>query len=188
MKHVLAILSALVLLTMAAPLAHAETGTPAWSIRPLVLFQGPGTEYQLVGEIGAEARIRVDRCSRLWCHVRSGHASGWAWLRDIAFGNIIADFRTGPRMMYKRGGPGVVCLYEGRNFTGAALCAESGFRIRDLLLLGADNRFSSVTVDGDVSVMLCRDRDYTSYCERFNNSEGSLHGFLDNNVTSVRVY
>jgi hypothetical protein len=60
--------------------------------------------------------------------------------------------------------------------------------MRDLLLYGNDDTFSSVTIEGDTSVLLCRDRYFTNYCERVNESQERLHGFLDNNVSSVRIY
>ena len=182
----LSVLAVLVLGTFAA--SAAQVGTPAWSIRPLVLMEGPGKAYDVVGEIDAKVRIYVDRCSKQWCRVHSGRSAGWASLYDIAFGNVIrGPFYLAP-IPYKSGGPGVVCLYEGHHFTGASFCAKSGTRIRDFLLLHADNRYSSVSIEGDVSVDLCRDRDFHSYCERINDSESALHGFLDNNVSSMQVY
>ena len=187
MKHILAALSALALLAFGS-VAQAQMGSPAWSIRPLVLMQGPGAAYDVVGEIPAETRIYVQRCSKLWCNVRAGHSSGWTDLASISFGQEPRGPFTGPRLNYKAGGPGTVCLYEGRNFTGASICGKSGFVVHDFLLLRADNRFSSVAIEGNVSVVLCRDREFKSYCERINASEASLHGFLDNNVSSMRVY
>jgi hypothetical protein len=187
MKFVLAVLSALALLALGST-AQAQTGTPAWSIRPLILQEGPGTAYDVTGEIAGETRIYVDRCSKAWCRVHKGSAAGWTSLYDISFDHHARGPLTGPRLNYKSGGPGTVCLYEGPNFTGASLCRTSGFVAKDLLLLHLDNRFSSVSVEGDVSVILCRDRELKSYCERINESEAHLHGFLDNNVTSVRIY
>ena len=62
-----------------------------------------------------------------------------------------------------------------------------GTVVHDLLLFDADNRFSSVEVNGG-SVTLCRDRDFSSYCERVVEDQPVLHGFLDNNVSSYRVW
>lgn len=186
MKQFLASLSflAFLLFGTAASLA-AQVGTPAWSIRPLLLMEGPGNAYDVVGEIDGQVRIYVDRCSGPWCRVHAGKAAGWTSLYSVAFGR-------GPfsnlRPIFNSGGPGVVCLYEGHNFTGPSLCAGPGFRARDLLLLHADNAFSSVSIEGNVSVMLCRDRGFHSYCERINDSQRALQGFLDKNVSSVRVY
>lgn len=189
MKQFLASLFALAFLVLGTVAASAvQVGTPAWSVRPLVLMEGPGHEYDVVGEIDGKVRIYVDRCSKQWCRVHAGRSAGWASLYDIAFGNVIRHPFTLAPIPYNSGGPGVVCLYEGRHFSGPSICARSGQRIRDLLLLDVDNRYSSVTVEGNVSVMLCRDRDYHSYCERINDSQEILHGFLDNNVSSVHVY
>ena len=181
MKQLLAIFSALALLLLGSATAQAQTGSPAWSLRTLELFQGPGTEYQFLGEVLPATRVHVDRCQKLWCRVRADGSAGWTRLHDLTFGRL-------DPIRYRGGGPGVVCLYEGANFTGEALCTKPGFRARDLLLLNLDNRFSSVSVEGNVSVMLCRDRYFLNYCEHINNSQGHLHGFLNNNVTSVRVY
>jgi hypothetical protein len=180
MMRLIAGLAALAFLILGTAAAQAQTGSPAWSLRPLVLMEGPGHAYDVTGEIGQYERIYVDRCSKLWCRVHAGGEAGWTKLYAITFGHL-------PRKAFKGGGPGIVCLYEGRNFTGESLCGKPGTRIRDLLLLDLDNRYSSVTVEGDVSVMLCRDRDFHSYCERIEESE-NLHGFLNNNVSSVRVY
>lgn len=189
MKQFLASLTALAVLVLGTFAATAAPiGSPAWSVRPLVLFEGPGTAYDVTGEIDGKVRIYVDRCSRQWCRVHSGHVAGWTSLYDIAFGKVIRHPWQLAPIPYKSGGPGLVCLYEGHNFTGDAFCAKSGARVRDFLLLHADNRYSSVSIEGDVSVDLCRDRDFHSYCERINDSEGALHGFLDNNVSSMRVY
>lgn len=182
MKQLLAIFTALALLMLGSAAAQAQTGSPAWSLRTLKIFEGPGHEYQFLGEIQPATRVYVDRCSKLWCRVHAkGEAAGWTKLYDLTFGRL-------EPIRYKGGGPGTVCLYEGANFTGEALCAKPGFRARDLLLLNADNRFSSVSIEGNVSVMLCRDRHFVNYCEHINTSQSHLHGFLNNNVTSVRVY
>jgi hypothetical protein len=190
MKQFLAAFSALVFLVLGAAGAGAEdtTGTPAWSIRPLVLMEGPGHNYNVVGEIGGQSRIYVDRCSKQWCRVHDRYAAGWTSLYAIAFGNVARGPLTGPRLNYKGGGPGLVCLYEGRNYTGASICANPGTVIEDLLLIHRDNLYSSVSIEGNVSVDLCRDREFHSYCERINDSQPRLQGFLDNNVSSVRVY
>ena len=88
---------------------------------------------------------------------------------------------TGPRLDYPTGG--TVCFFTGRNFTGESFCASTGTVIRDLLLRGHDNAFASVTVGG-ASVTACRDRDFSSYCERIVEDQAALHGFLSRNVSS----
>jgi uncharacterized protein YraI len=182
------ILLAVSFLALAFPAAAVETGTPAWSIKALTVFQGPGTAYDIVGDISGKIRIRVDRCTYRWCLVRAEGVRGWVSRDAVAFGQEPKGPFTGPRLKYKSGGPGLVCLYEGRNYTGAAICLPSGTYRKDLLLEDLDNRYSSVSIEGDVSITLCRDRDYSSYCERFNESDPRLPGFLDNNVSSLRVH
>lgn len=188
MKPFFAVLTAFCLLVLTAFGASAQSGSPAWALRPLILMEGPGKAYDVVGHIDAEARIYVDRCSRNWCRVHRGRAAGWASLYAITFGIGPHSPYAFPRLGYKWGGPGVVCLYEGRNFTGASLCGRAGFRARDLLLLDADNRFSSVSIEGNVSVLLCRDRDFHNYCVRLNDSQARLPGSLDNGVSAMQVY
>jgi hypothetical protein len=113
---------------------------------------------------------------------------GWVPRDSLSFGQEPRGPFTGPRLNYKYGGPGEICLYEGRNYTGAAVCMTSGTYVHDLLLLGTDNRYSSVSIEGNVSVTLCRDRDFASYCRRFNHSTPRLGAFLDNSVSSIRVH
>lgn len=187
MKRLVASLSALVFMAFGTAVVIAQTGTPAWSIRPLVLMEGPGSAYDVTGQIDGQERIYVDRCSKQWCRVHAHGEAGWTDLYSIAFGAVARGPLTGPRLNYKSGGPGLVCLYEGHNQTGASFCGEPGFVVRDLLLFDVDNRYSSVGIEGNVSVLLCRDRDFHNYCERVNESE-NLAGFLDNNVSAMRVY
>lgn len=181
-------LSLALLFGFALPAAAIQTGTPAWTLKPLILMEGPGNAYDVTGEVEAEARVYVDRCSKTWCQIHVRGQRGWVDLYALAFGQRPQPPLSGPRLNYKKGGPGSICLYEGRNFTGASLCAGPGFVIHDLLLTHEDNRYSSVSIEGDVSVLLCRDRDFKSYCVRVNESQARLHGFLDNAVSSLRVY
>lgn len=168
--------------------ARDPAGTPAWSITPLVVYEGPGNAYRVLGDVAGEERVRVERCNARWCrlYAGSGHARGWVSRDGLSFGTQPTLLGVNPD--YKSGGPGEVCLYEGRNYTGRAVCATSGRVFQDLLLYDLDDRFSSVTVEGNVSVTLCRDREFKSYCERINDSMPRLPGFLDGAVSSVRVY
>ena len=73
------------------PGRHLE-GTPAWSTGPLVLHQGPGGEYAVVGHIPDNTRLVVSRCSPLWCVVEAGHQKGWSRSGAISFGVSSADW------------------------------------------------------------------------------------------------
>jgi hypothetical protein len=176
------------LLLPVAPAAAVETGTPAWSIAAATLFEGPGAEYDVVGDVDGKVRIYVERCSDRWCRIRAGGAHGWLSEDQVSFGRAPVGPFGGPQLNYKHGGPGTVCFYEGHDYSGASFCGDSGFVVHDLLLYHLDNRFSSVTIEGNVAVMACRDRDFKSYCERIDYSTPALQGFLDNGVSSLRVY
>jgi hypothetical protein len=189
MKHTIsAILLSLFALVFAAPAGALETGTPAWTISGATLFEGPGSAYDVTGDVGAEERVYVMRCQKLWCQVRADSGRGWMSLADLAFGHEPKGPFTGPRLNFKTGNTGTVCLYTGRNYTGMSICGEAGFVVRDFLLYDADNHFGSVAIDGDVSVMLCRDRFFQSYCQRINESVATLPAILINSVSSMRVY
>ncbi len=186
----LALIAPLILLFAAAP-AMAEGpgyGTPAWSTQELTLFQGPGAMYGVVGTIAEDEAVLVYRCSVLWCVVGQGHQRGWTSLQKLNFGLFSAHRVTGPRLNSGSGGPAEVCFFEGRNYTGASLCLGPGRVFNDLLLNRLDNRFSSVSVEGNVSAAVCRDRDFQSYCERVIASQPVLDKFLNDNVSSIEIY
>lgn len=184
-----AIAAVLAFTALAVP-AHAESeyGTPAWALSDLTLRQGPGGAYLVVGAIPDEARITVLRCAPRWCLVAKGHAQGWTSRDHVGFGQAPLPPFSGPRLNYGSGGPGRVCFYEGTHFTGAYVCHGSGFVAHDLLLYGRDDRYASVSVEGDVSVAVCRDRNFQSYCTRIVVSEPVLGEYLLRNVSSIRVY
>jgi len=184
LRQVLATLIAGMALLLAAPAAQAQIvyGTPAWATGDLVLHEGPGGAYPVVGHIPDNTRLRVYRCSPLWCIVSDGHQKGWSRSGAIGFGVSSADwFQGGVR--YPTGG--TFCLYEGNNYTGQSACFDSGTIIDDLALMGLDNRFSSIRVNGG-SASLCRDRKFQSYCTRIIRDTPVLNSFLNGNVSSLR--
>lgn len=170
----------------ALPAAALETGTAAWLIEGQSLFQGPGTAYHIVGELDGETRIRVDHCTYRWCRIHAQGQRGWVARDNVSFGRHPRGPLSGPHLDYPSGG--TVCFYEGRNFGGDSVCAAAGTVVHDLLLFGLDNRYSSIEVVGAGSVTVCRDRDFSSYCERITESRPILHGFLDDNISSYRVH
>lgn len=180
---------ALFWLTVLAGAASAvETGTHAWTKNGVILYEGPGTTYDVVGELVGDIEVQVERCAPIWCRVRGGDGErGWIYRRALSFGQTSRGPLQGPKFNWGEGA-GTVCLYTGENYTGAELCRASGFVMRDLLLYGTNDTYSSVRLEGSTSVLLCRDRFFQSYCERVNESQPKLHGFLDNNVSSLHIY
>lgn len=183
LASVAALLLALVM--TALPAQALETGTAAWLIKGQALFEGPGSAYDIVGELPGETRIRVDRCTYRWCRILAEGERGWVARDNVSFGQHPRGPLTGPH--FDRPTGGAVCFYEGPNYTGASVCAKAGTVVHDLLLFDLDNRYSSIEVAGS-SVTVCRGRDFTSYCELIVESQPLMHGFLDDNVSSYRVY
>jgi hypothetical protein len=165
--------------------ALSESGTHAWSTQTLILSEGPGGEYDIVGEIPTDVAIKVLRCTELWCLVDGPGGTGWTTKARISFGRTPADWPGGINPDYPTGGS--VCFFEGTNYTGTSFCADTGRVLKDLLLIGWDNRASSVQVNG-TSVTACRDRDFSSYCERIIESQPVLHDYLRRALSSVRIY
>lgn len=186
----LTLLLALVACAATAPtaLAFSENGSHGWSTGELTLFNGPGPAYEYVGSIQADVAIKVLRCQRLWCLVDEGGNRGWTSKDRIAFGRTSTDWPGGINPDYRSGGPGTVCLFEGTNYTGMSICAGPGRVFSDLALFNLDNNFSSIQITGDVSAALCRDRFFQSYCERVIESQPVLDQYLNNELSSVRVY
>ena len=178
-------LSLIALAGFVLPAAAIEVGTPAWLINAETLMEGPGNAYDVVGELGDETAIQVDRCTYRWCLVHAGHQRGWVSRDNVSFGLEPRGPLTGPKLNYPAGG--TVCFYSGRNFTGEELCLKPGTVVPDLLRTDRDNRYVSVMTNGG-SATVCRDRDFSNYCERIIEDTPYLHGFLARNVSSIRVW
>jgi hypothetical protein len=189
-----AIAIAIAALVMVAPASAVQpTGSAAWTTdgwvsMPGSLHAGPGTRYDEVGSIGAGERVRVDRCSYRWCQIHTASVRGWISLDNLSFGQEPDGLLAGPKFPTERGGTGQVCFYDGANFTGGSFCANSGRVFQDLALVGLDNSIASIEVGDGVSAIVCRDRNFRSYCEVVDISKGQLAGLLTNGISSIRVY
>jgi uncharacterized protein YraI len=186
-RLITAALTALVWFSLAGATVAAQIGTHAWTRNAVTLYDGPGTEYDVVGDLADAIEVRVERCEPIWCRVSAGNHRGWMYRLALSFGQTDRGPLEGPKHNYGSGA-GTVCLYTGPNYTGESFCRNSGFVMRDMKLYGVDNLYSSVTIEGNTSVLLCRDRQFRSYCERVNASQPNLHGFLSNNVSSLHIY
>ena len=174
---------ALLLLTLSLAPAMAQTasGSHAWSTTDLLLRDGPGTAYAQTGaEIAADVPVMVQRCQKLWCLVDANGARGWTSKQYI-------DFGRGPSVTVVTALSVPACFYSGTNYSGSEVCLPSGRVIQDLALLGLDNGFASVRIDGPGSVSVCRDRFFQSYCERITVSQPALDPYLFHNASSIRV-
>lgn len=187
MRHLGRLLAAfsVMLFALAPAFALSEAGTHAWSSDPLTLRDGPGLAYAVTGDIAADLPIKVLRCEELWCLVDGDTGRGWTSKQFIVFGLTSTDWPGGVNPDYPTGGS--ICFYSGTNYAGSELCMTSGRVIEDLALLGIDNAFSSVRVNG-ASAAVCRDRDFQSYCERIIADQPVLDQYLRRALSSIRVY
>ncbi len=184
--------AALVLLSVLPVGAVQPTGSAAWTTDGWTnfdgqLYSGPGTRYDVTGTVAAGIRVRVDRCSKLWCQIHTGHLRGWLPLYNLSFGQHPDGWFAGPRFPTKAGG-GTVCFYTGGGFTGASFCASSGHVYQDLALIGEDNAFASARIEGSASALVCRDRGFRSYCKIIDLDTRHLEGLLDHAISSIRIY
>lgn len=186
-KLVLTLVAALSALTLVVwPAQAEEVGNSAVVLTDTSLFSGPGVRYPEAGTVAASQAVTVVRCSNRWCLLAD--ENGWLSIDDVSFGNFERRPFHGTVYDWGHGGPGEVCLHEGANFSGASVCLTSGTVSRDLVLLGWDNRISSVSINGNVSVNLCRDRDFASYCEKIVESQASMNRLLNNSASSFQVW
>ena len=168
------------------PRGSAGWTTDGWTNFSGTLYHGPGVQYPVSGHVDEGIRIRVDRCSALWCLIHTRSEQGWMSLSNISFGQgPWRPFVLTPKFPVVVGGN--VCFFSGANYTGRETCYESGQVSRDLYLAGLDNSFRSVKVLNG-SVLACRDRNFRSYCMILNEDKPHLDELLSAAITSIHVY
>ena len=168
------------------PKGSAGWTTEGWTNFSGTLYHGPGAQYDVTGSVEAGIRVRVDRCSALWCLIHTKSDRGWMSLDNISFGQgPWVPFANYPKFPVQYGGG--VCFFTGTNYSGEEYCYNGGHVVKDLYLAGLDNSFRSVKITGG-SVLACRDRNFRSYCLILNESHGHLDGLLSGAITSIHVY
>lgn len=162
------------------------SGTSAFVLNSMVLYSGPGTNYPSAAiDVTQGQSVNISRCTLRWCQL--ANSNGWLSIDDLSFGQSAKGPFEGPKFATEQGGDGEVCFFDGANFSGASFCLPAGATARDLALLGWDNKISSISVGEGVSVRLCRDRNFTSYCATVNQDTPKLERFLGNAVSSYLV-
>lgn len=163
-----------------------EVGSPAIVLSNSDLLAGPGARYPVVSAVAESQNVTVVRCSNRWCLIAG--TDGWLSIDDLSFGSFERNPFHGTVSGIGRGGPGSVCFHDGPNYSGSSVCLPSGAVARDLILLGWDNRVSSISIEGKVSVNICRDREFTSYCELVTASQPNVNRLLNNAASSWQVW
>lgn len=168
------------------PTGSAAWANGGWTNVETELYSGPGTQYDSAGTVPGGEHVRVMQCRYTWCEIRAAEAHGWTNIAHISFGTSPWRFPdTAVRSPVRIGGP--VCFYSGYSYSGSEVCFNGGHVSRDLRLAGLDNSFRSVKV-GNGSALVCRDRNFRSYCVVVNKDTTHLEGLLDGAITSIHVY
>jgi hypothetical protein len=179
-----------VIVAIAAALLNptsASASTAAWLLSDAIMIAGPGQDYKVIGSGAKGALVAVEECRRDYCQIDFEGKIGWVALSQIGFGLEARGPWTGPHFNAKSGG-GSACLYTAPNFGGDYLCRDSGFVVTDFARTGLDDLFVSVQITGEASVLVCRDLNFSSYCETITKDTPRLNRFLANNVSSIHIY
>lgn len=168
-----------------------RVGTPAWTNKALIVREGPGAQYRVIGEVLGDIRVKVLQCVRTWCLIDLVQADGWVKISQLNFGRQpgypLEDLFDN-RIYAIVGGAGQVCFWTGQNYTGQSYCVESGAHSSDLTLQGFNDAFASISIEGRHYVEVCTSRDLSSYCTRLTESHPKLNRFLHKSITSYWVH
>lgn len=189
-KHILWPLRALViaLAFISVGTVGAVAGSAAQAIDPLSLRLGPGSKYKIVSELDEGTSVSVEQCQRRWCLVDANNVRGWVSIDHLTFGVEPRGPIIGPKLHQALRGSGKVCFHTGTNFSGESICSKTGMVVPDLALHGYDNAFSSVSIEGEISVHVCREFNFSSYCETIIEDQAELSEHLKRAVSSYRVW
>ncbi|WP_101068869.1 SH3 domain-containing protein [Roseovarius salinarum] len=200
-------LAAAVVVALLATLwfAGSAAATEARATVALNVRAGPGTEYSVIDTLRAGEVVDMQDCRASgWCFVQHPGPDGWVSARyltaapgiplpgdDCSFQLVIGP--DGPRFSITCGdrrfpGPGRdrACFYDGPDYTGEHYCRGVG--TQNVLGPRKNDRITSVRLFGDARVRLCADRHMGAFCRDLTTSEARLGPFLNNNVSSLRVY
>ncbi len=197
----------------ALALPGAADATEAAATTHLNVRSGPGTAYVVVDTLAPGEIVEITECrSNGWCFITHPGPDGWvsssyltaapgagpAPSPDCGFRLTIGP--DGPRFALVCGddpGPGPApgpgpgpsnraCFYDFANYGGASFCRGVG--TINALPAAANDRMSSVRVFGNARVRLCVDPNLGGFCRDVVGNEAALGPFLNNRVSSLRVY
>jgi hypothetical protein len=166
----------------------AQAGSLAQTIKDLDMKKGAGNAYATIKVVESKTNVIVERCSNRWCFISAKSTKGWVSIDGLTFGVEARGPWSGPKLNQVLQGSGEICFYTGVNFTGRVICSSTGMVVRDLALFGRDNSFSSISIEGKISAMVCRDFNFTSYCETIIKSQPVLNKLLRRKISSYRVW
>jgi len=193
----------------------AASAAPATANVWLNVRTGPGLHFPVVDTLRPGQLVDASSCTRGWCRITQAGPHGWASANYLTFRagprhphNPRPDFPDWPRFPDPPGFPDFpsfpdrpgfpgfpgggghfseVCVYDGANFSGRERCVRPGQRHPALGRVWND-RISSVRIRGNARIELCRNRNYRGFCRTVTRSEPYLGRFLNNQVSSARVF
>lgn len=204
-------LSALVTAVTAAA-AQDATATTWLNVRA-----GPSATYDVRDTLYPDEPVFIEECNTSgWCRITHSGPDGWvnaSYLEPVTGpggGPASPDCRfqltigpDGPSLSIicddthgagpgpgpgpgPGGGGNRVCFFDGPNFTGDSFCRNVG--TYNNLPAAANDRITSVRLHGAAKVRLCEDTNMRPYCRDVTTSENQLGPYLNNKVSSLRVY
>ncbi len=188
---------------------------PASATTHLNVRSGPGAGFSVIDTLDPGEVVDMTECQASgWCYITHAGPSGWVsstYLTAVPGAGVpdpgcrfnLVITADGPRFSITCGdgsggagagaggaappaGTNQVCFYDDPNYTGAGFCR--GPVLLNSLPADADDRITSVLINGAVEVRLCQDINLGGYCRVVSNSEGQLGGLLNNRVSSLQVF
>lgn len=141
--------------------------------------KAPSPSAKKLGSLPAGTQVEVDpdSCTNGFCQLDNDFGpQGWVAEDFLEFD----DYEPEPESFAE------VCFFDKANFSGASFCLGAG-EVESKLSSKWNDRISSLTVEGDISIDLCTDRGLYGLCGTFTSDTRSLPAKLNNRVTSIEV-
>jgi hypothetical protein len=205
----------LIFAVLAVPLsAVAISATEAMATIGLNVRSGPGSGYSIVDTLAPNEIVNLTECrTNNWCYVTHAGPDGWVNSNYLTAAPDVSPPEPNCRfrLVFTPGGkpsfelvcgdttspwagpfPGPTsatnraCFYDGPNYTGEFFCRTIG--VYNTLPPVANDRITSVQVFGNARVRLCERQNMGPFCRDVTHNEAQLGKFLNNKVSSLRVY
>lgn len=201
--------AALGLIVAALPALAVDATATTW----LNVRAGPGATNPVVDTLYPGEAVSVEECeSNGWCRIDHSGPDGWvnaSYLEPVTEGGGALEPDCRFQLTLGPGGPtfsivcdgdggggggGVLpptgpdraCFFDGPNFTGDSFCRDVGIYLS--LPPVANDRITSVRLEGNAKVRLCENANMGPFCRDVTSDESHLGQYLNNKVSSLRVY
>ena len=187
------------------------TAAPGYATASVNIRSGPGTNFQVLGQLSRGQAVEVVECASRWCQIEVRGRTGYVSRSYIAAGSggggnpplvigggggtpagkssISFGFgvgTNGPSFQFGVNQPqpqsSEVCFYDRTSYRGNVFCLDDGERIRNL----SGYSVSSIRNQAGYDVTVCSDPGFSGSCRTYVSSTTSL-GFLNGDVGSVRI-